>query len=64
LTRDDLDRLLAQLRDEYQQVIRLRNQDRLPWDVIGQRLGRTATEARYLWIDALSDLHRLLGPPS
>jgi RNA polymerase sigma-70 factor (ECF subfamily) len=59
-----LEQALAQLSEDQQQVLRLRNQERLPFEEIGQRLGKSANAARKLWARAVERLGELLeGPP-
>jgi RNA polymerase sigma-70 factor (ECF subfamily) len=53
-----LQRALQRLPEDYQQVIRLRNWQLLPFDVIGQQLGRSAEAARKLWARAIEHLQR------
>jgi len=56
-----LERALGQLPEEYRQVVTWRNYDRLPFDEIGQRLGRSAEAARKLWVRAVERLQQELG---
>lgn len=58
-----LQRALGRLSRERQQVIRWRNYDRLSFEEIGGRLGRSAEAARKLWTRALRELQTLLEPP-
>jgi len=44
----------------YQQVIHLRNQELLPFSVVGERLGRSDEAARKLWVRALELLQKEL----
>jgi RNA polymerase sigma factor (sigma-70 family) len=60
---DLLQRAIAQLSAQQQQVIHWRNYDRLPFEEIGRRLGRSAEAARKLWTRALEELQALLEPP-
>jgi RNA polymerase sigma-70 factor (ECF subfamily) len=60
---DEVDRALAQLPEPYRQVIALRNEERLSFEEIGQRLGRSAEAARKLWARAIEALQQLLEPP-
>lgn len=55
-----LDDTLAALPPDYREVIRLRNELRLPFEVIGSRLGRTADAAQKLWARAINELARRL----
>ncbi|HJZ99550.1 MAG TPA: sigma-70 family RNA polymerase sigma factor [Candidatus Solibacter sp.] len=54
---------LRQLPEHYRQVILLRNyqRERLSWEEIGRRLGRSAEAARKLWVRAIVELQKLLG---
>jgi RNA polymerase sigma-70 factor, ECF subfamily len=47
---------LARLSEAHQQVLRLRHWEELTFEVIGQRLGRSADAARKLWYRALERL--------
>jgi RNA polymerase sigma-70 factor (ECF subfamily) len=58
----EFERVLTLLPDDYRLVIRLRHQERLPFEEVGQRLGRTADAARKLWARAVERLHEVLGP--
>ncbi len=51
---------LERLPEHYRQVIEWRNYDRLEFEVIGQRLGRSAEAARKLWGRAIELLQELL----
>lgn len=55
---------LAALPADYREVIVLRHLERLKFEEIGARLGRSAGAARMLWARALERLHRLLEEPS
>jgi RNA polymerase sigma-70 factor (ECF subfamily) len=50
---------LARLPADYREVIILRNLEQLPFEEIGQRLGRSSGAARMLWARALEKLSRL-----
>jgi RNA polymerase sigma-70 factor (ECF subfamily) len=54
---------LNRLPDDYRQVIEWYNYERVPFDEIGQRLGRSGEAARKLWSRALNQLHAILDPP-
>ena len=56
-----LERAVARLSAEHQQVLRLRHQEDLPFEEIGRRLGRSAEAARKLWARALARLAEALG---
>lgn len=63
---EDHDRLIgaiAQLSPEHQQVIILRNLDRLPFDEIAEQMGRTRPAVQMLWTRALRKLEALLNRP-
>jgi RNA polymerase sigma-70 factor, ECF subfamily len=53
---------VAQLPPDYQEVIILRNLERLPFDEIAQRLGRSRPAVQMLWMRALKKLHESLDP--
>lgn len=55
-----LQEALGQLPEAYAQVIRWRNNDRLGFEEIGRRLGRSAEAARKLWVRALDQLREKL----
>jgi RNA polymerase sigma-70 factor (ECF subfamily) len=57
-----LDRALERLPEDYGEALRLRHQERLSFEAIGQRLGRSAEAARKLWVRALEQLQRDLEP--
>lgn len=56
-----LRRVLEGLPDEYRQVVKWRSYERLPFDEIGQRLGRSGEAARKLWVRAIERLQQDLG---
>lgn len=58
-----LDRAIALLPEDYQQVILLRNREQLTWSEVGLLLGCTPEAARKLWARALVKLHELLESP-
>jgi RNA polymerase sigma-70 factor (ECF subfamily) len=47
---------LATLPDSYQQVIALRNLQRLPFDEVAERMGRSRPATQMLWMRALKKL--------
>ena len=51
-------RLIDRLPEEYQQVIRLRNWERLRFNEIGQRMERSDESARKLWFRAIKRLRQ------
>jgi RNA polymerase sigma-70 factor (ECF subfamily) len=53
---------LAQLPEPYQQVIRLREFDKLSYKEIAERMGRSPEAVRKLWTRAVDQLSRLLKP--
>jgi RNA polymerase sigma-70 factor (ECF subfamily) len=55
-----LRRVLEQLPEGYRQIVMWRNYDRLPFDEIGRRLGRSAEAARKLWVRAIELLQHML----
>jgi RNA polymerase sigma-70 factor, ECF subfamily len=58
---DAVDAAMAQLPDEYRQVIMFRNQQHLSFEEISSKLGRTADAARKLWARAVEKLNAELG---
>ena len=54
---------LAALPPDYREVIVLRHLERLKFDEIGARMGRSSGAARMLWARALERLNRLLEEP-
>ena len=50
---------LAQLPDDYRQVLVLRNLQELPFERIAQRMGRSVGATRMLWLRAIEKLRRL-----
>jgi RNA polymerase sigma-70 factor (ECF subfamily) len=60
---DALRAALVQLPEHYQQVIQLRNYERLSFEEIGQKMGRTAEAVRKLWTRALEQLQEKLDLP-
>jgi RNA polymerase sigma-70 factor (ECF subfamily) len=62
---DQLNRAVARLPEDYQIVLRLRNQEDLPFDVIAQRMLRSENAVRKLWFRAVEQLQQLLDdvPP-
>ena len=51
---------LARLPEHLRQVVRLREQNKLSFEEIGRRMGRTALAVRHLWLCAVGDLGREL----
>jgi RNA polymerase sigma-70 factor (ECF subfamily) len=59
-----LARALARLQDDYREVLRLRYEEELTFEEIGQRLGgRTPNAARKLWTRAVHELEREMRAP-
>jgi RNA polymerase sigma-70 factor, ECF subfamily len=58
-----LEEALAQLPENYRQVIRLRDWDELTFPQVGERMGISEEAARKLWRRAILKLESLLGPP-
>jgi RNA polymerase sigma-70 factor, ECF subfamily len=51
---------MAQLSDDYREVIMLRNLQRLPFDEVAERMGRSRPAAQMLWMRAVRRLQELL----
>ena len=49
---------LSQLSEDHRQVIVLRHLEDLPFDEVGQRMGRTSGAVRMLWLRAIDQLRR------
>lgn len=58
-----LRRALDQLSEPLRQVVQWRNYERLSFEEIGQRLGRSAEAARKMWGRAIVQLQRMLESP-
>jgi RNA polymerase sigma-70 factor (ECF subfamily) len=52
---------VAQLPEDYRQVIDLRHRHMLPFAEVAQRMGRSCGAVRQLWVRALDRLRALLG---
>lgn len=52
---------IAQLAPDYQEVIILRNLQRLPFDEVAQRMERSRPAAQMLWMRAIHKLQEVLG---
>jgi RNA polymerase sigma-70 factor (ECF subfamily) len=52
---------LMHLPEDYREVVLLRNVERLPFDEVAARLGRSRPAAQMLWLRALRKLQDLLG---
>jgi RNA polymerase sigma-70 factor (ECF subfamily) len=52
---------LAQLSPDHQEVIQLRNLQRLPFDEVAQRMGRTRPAVQMLWMRAIEKLREAVG---
>jgi RNA polymerase sigma-70 factor (ECF subfamily) len=55
---------LALLPADYQEVIELRNLQRLSFDEVAERLGRSRGAVQMLWMRALRKLEEILKRPS
>jgi RNA polymerase sigma-70 factor (ECF subfamily) len=51
---------ISRLAPDYQEVIALRNLQRLPFDEVAQRMGRSRPAVQMLWLRALEKLQELL----
>ena len=51
---------VAQLPADYQEVINLRNLQRLPFNEVAQRIGRSRPAVQMLWLRALNQLQQIL----
>jgi RNA polymerase sigma-70 factor (ECF subfamily) len=51
---------LLQLPPDYQEVIRLRNLEQLPFDEVARRMGRSRPAVQMLWMRALKQLETIL----
>lgn len=54
---------LAQLPPDYREVILLRNLERLPFNEVADRMGRSRPAVQMLWMRALKKLETLLASP-
>lgn len=52
---------VTQLPADYQEVINLRNLQRLPFQEVAQRMGRTRPAVQMLWMRALNQLQQILA---
>ena len=52
---------LAELSPDYQEVILLRNLERLPFDEVAQRMGRSRPAVQMLWMRAIRKLREMMG---
>lgn len=52
---------VAKLPDDYQDVIILRNMQRLPFEEVAQRMGRSRPAVQMLWMRAIRQLQGILG---
>ena len=52
---------LAQLPDDHREVIVLRNLQRLPFDAVAQRMGRSRPAVQMLWMRAIRKLQHTLA---
>ncbi len=54
---------ISQLPEDYQDVIILRNLQRLPFDEVAERMGRSRPAVQMLWLRALRKLEQILSLP-
>jgi RNA polymerase sigma-70 factor (ECF subfamily) len=59
----EMQRALEQLPEQYRQVILLHHRERLTFEEVGRRLGRSAEAARKLWARAVDKLQGSLETP-
>lgn len=52
---------LAQLSDDYREVIMLRNFQQLPFNEVAEQMGRSRPAVQMLWMRALKQLEELIG---
>ncbi len=52
---------LGRLSDDHHEVIQLRNLQRLPFNEVAQRMGRTRAAVQMLWMRAIKKLQEALG---
>jgi RNA polymerase sigma-70 factor (ECF subfamily) len=52
---------LSRLTDDHREVIILRNLQRLPFDEVARRMGRTRPACQMLWMRAIKSLQEILG---
>lgn len=57
----ELANAIAQLNEDYQEVIQLRNLQRLPFDEVAERMGRSRGAVQMLWARALKQLQEILN---
>ncbi len=57
----ELANAIAQLSEDYQEVIQLRNLQRLPFDEVAERMGRSRGAVQMLWGRALKQLQEILS---
>jgi RNA polymerase sigma-70 factor, ECF subfamily len=55
---------LTQLPPDYHEVIMLRNLQRLPFNEVAERMGRSRPAVQMLWMRAIKQLQQLLSPES
>jgi RNA polymerase sigma-70 factor (ECF subfamily) len=53
---------LAKLSPDHREVIRLRNLERLPFDQVAERMGRSRPAAQMLWMRAIEKLQQEIAP--
>lgn len=57
----EISQAVAQLPADYQEVIILRNLERLPFDEIAERLGRSRPAVQMLWMRAIRKLQEIVA---
>lgn len=60
----ELANAIAKLTDDYQEVIQLRNLQRLPFDEVAERMNRSRGAVQMLWARALKQLQEILSQSS
>jgi RNA polymerase sigma-70 factor (ECF subfamily) len=55
---------VGQLSPDHQEVILLRNLQRLPFDEVARRMNRSRPAAQMLWMRAIQKLQEAMGPAS
>jgi len=53
---------LSELPEDYQEVIVLRNLQRLPFNEVAERMGRSRPAVQMLWMRAIRKLQEVIGP--
>ena len=55
---------LEHLPEDHRDIILLRNLERLPFEEVAKRMGRSAGACRMLWMRAIAGLREHLGEPT